>query len=176
MLAEMTGRKSESQKYRAMALDYARKWMKLADDGDHYVLAFGNPGTWSQKYNLVWDRVLGTGLFPAEVAKKEMAFYRGHVNKYGLPLDNRKTYTKLDWILWTATLADNQQDFAALVDPIYIFLNESESRVPMTDWYDTVSGKQRGFQARSVVGGVFIPMLADEAMWKKWSARAKPKP
>jgi hypothetical protein len=28
-----------------------------------------------------------------------------------------------------------------------------------------------------VVGGVFIPMLADEGMWKKWAARApKPKP
>jgi len=72
-------------------------------------------------------------------------------------------------------LADNKEDFQALVDPIYVFLNESQSRVPMTDWYDTVSGKKSGFQARSVVGGVFIPMLADEAMWKKWAARA-PKP
>ena len=53
---------------------------------------------------------------------------------------------------------------------MYRFLNESSSRVPMTDWYWTQDGKQRGFQARSVVGGVFIRMLADPATWKKWSA------
>jgi hypothetical protein len=168
LLAEMSGRKSESQKYRAIALDYAQRWMKLADNGDHYMLAFGNPGTWSQKYNLVWDRILGLNLFPPEVARKEIAFYKTKQNVYGLPLDNRAEYTKLDWLVWTATLGDSLADFRALIAPAYKWMNETPTRVPLTDWYMTSDGKQRGFQARSVVGGVFIKMLTDPAMWEKW--------
>ena len=168
LLAEMSGRKSESQKYRAIALDYAQRWMKLADNGDHYMLAFGNPGTWSQKYNLVWDRILGLNLFPPEVARKEIVFYKTKQNVYGLPLDNRAEYTKLDWLVWTATLGDNMADFQALIAPAYKWMNETPTRVPLTDWYMTSDGKQRGFQARSVVGGVFIKMLTDPAMWEKW--------
>jgi hypothetical protein len=168
MLADMTGRKPVSQAYRSIALDYAAKWMKLADDGDHYMLAFGNPGTWSQKYNLVWDRILGLNLFPPEVARKEVTYYKTKQNVYGLPLDNRAAYTKLDWLVWSATLADNRSDFQALIAPAYKWMNETPTRVPLTDWYMTTDGKQRGFQARSVVGGVFIKMLTDPAMWEKW--------
>ena len=172
VLCEMTGRKNDAALYRKTAQEFARKWTEMAAEGDHYRLAFDKEGTWSQKYNLVWDRLLGLNLFPPEVARKEMAFYLTKQNQYGLPLDNRKDYTKLDWVFWTATLAGQPSDFQKLAAPTYRFANESPSRVPLTDWYDTVTGKQQGFQARSVVGGVFIKMLADPETWKKYAGRA----
>jgi len=171
-LAGMSGRKPVADEYRQLAQSFAKQWIDLAKDGDHYRLAFDKPGTWSQKYNLVWDKLLGLNLFPADVARTEIAFYKTKMNAYGLPLDNRKDYTKLDWLLWTATLADNQADFERIADPGYQFANDSPTRVPLSDWYDTVTSKQQGFQARSVVGGLFIKMLADPAMWTKYANTA----
>jgi hypothetical protein len=168
-LAELTGRHEESTKYRQTAQEFARRWVVMAGAGDHYVLAFDKKDTWSQKYNLIWDKVLGLDLFPSAVARTEIAFYRKHQNVYGLPLDNRSQYTKLDWIYWTAALAGSQEDFDALIDPTWRFANESPSRVPLTDWYWTQDAKQRGFQGRSVVGGLFMKMLTDQALWKKWA-------
>jgi hypothetical protein len=161
-------------RYGSAAKEMAKKWVVMAADDDHYRLAFDKPGTWSQKYNLVWDRILGLNNFPPAVAEKEIAFYKQHLNPFGLPLDNRATYTKLDWTIWTATLATNQADFETIVHPVFRFLNETPDRIPMTDWYDTISAHQVGFQARSVVGGVYIKMLADPALWAKWAARANP--
>ena len=173
LLADMTGRKAEATAYEQLAKDMAGRWEQMSQDGDHYRLAFDQAGTWSQKYNLVWDRILGLNLFPAKVAQTEIRFYERHLNSFGLPLDNRRDYTKLDWEVWTATLTDNREDFNRLIAPLQHFINESPSRVSLTDWYSTVDGKQSGFQARSVVGGVYIPLLANPELWKKWSAKAE---
>ncbi|HEV2383260.1 MAG TPA: DUF4965 domain-containing protein [Terriglobia bacterium] len=169
MLAGLAGHKDEASAYRQTAAEFASRWETMAADSDHYKLAFDRPGTWSQDYNLVWDRLLGLNLFPAEVARKDIAFYRTKLNRFGLPLDNRRDYTKLDWEIWTATLADSASDFEALIGPIYDWVNQTPKRVPLTDWYSTTTGKQQGFQARSVVGGIYIKMLADPGLWKKWS-------
>jgi len=85
-----------------------------------------------------------------------------------LPLDNREDYTKLDWQLWTATLTRDPTQFDSLMKPIGKWLNETPARVPLTDWYDTKTGKMIGFQARSVVGGIFIKALANKDMAEKW--------
>lgn len=170
-LCALRGDTARAEEYGKIAREFAARWMKEADDGNQYRLAFDRPGSWSQKYNLVWDRLLGLDLFPGSVLKKEMAHYRKIQGTYGLPLDNRATYTKLDWIVWTATLTGSRDDFEALVDPVYRWLNETPSRVPMCDWYETGTGRQVGFQARPVVGGVYLPALYHADLWKKYASR-----
>ena len=174
-LAHLLGKDAVSRDFSTIAHTYAGKWMDMDKEGDHYKLAYNSPNTWSQKYNLVWDQLLGYNLFPKAVRDSEITFYKTKLNKYGLPLDSRADYTKLDWTIWTATLTSNPADFAAFMDPIALWINETPARVPLTDWYDTKNGKQIGFQARSVVGGVFIKALADKQLTDKWRAQAAAK-
>ena len=171
ILCEYRGEQAEAKRYHDLAVGMAKRWVQEGTEGDHTKLAFDRANSWSQKYNLVWDKLLKLNIFPAEVLEKEIAFSLKHQDKYGLPLDNRKHYAKLDWTVWTATLATKPADFQALVNPLYDYLDNSPTRVPMSDWYYTESAKQAGFQARSVVGGVFIKLLDDPAIWKKWASR-----
>ena len=161
-LAEMLGKKEIANRYRKIAEDMVPQWMNLADGGDHYALTFDDPNTWSQKYNLIWDKVLDFNLFPKEVATKEIAYYLPRMNRFGLPLDSRKNYTKNDWIIWTATLTDDQTTFEKFVDPLYRFVLEAPTRVPLNDFYDSTTGIRENFKARSVVGGFYMKLLADE--------------
>lgn len=161
-MAEMQGLNDVAEKYFGIARDYASKWEQMANEGDHYRLAFDRENTWSQKYNIVWDELLGLNVFPKDVVEKEIAYYQTVQNKYGLPLDNRETYTKSDWILWTATMAPDKETFQVFIDPLYNFYNETVDRVPMSDWVYTDNDHRRGFKTRAVVGGYFIKMLDEK--------------
>jgi hypothetical protein len=166
-LARQLNEEAVYSQYSQMSREYAVKWMQMADAGDHYSLTFDDKATWSQKYNLVWDKVLKLELFPDSVYKKEVNYYLGKQQAFGLPLDSRKTYTKSDWIIWTATLADSQEKFQAFVKPLENYLLNTPSRVPLSDWHETTNGKQVGFQARSVVGGYFMKLLEQSWNGKK---------
>ena len=161
-LAGMLGKTEVAEEYMQIAKEMATQWETMADDGDHYRLTFDRPGTWSQKYNIVWDKLLGFNIFEPKIIEKEIALYKTLQNEYGLPLDNRATYTKTDWIMWTATLSGNSDDFDALIDPVYKYANETKSRVPISDWHDTKTAERMNFKARSVVGGYYMKLLEDK--------------
>ena len=161
-MARIKGDAATADKYMAKARAMATQWEQTAREGNHYRLAFDRPNTWSQKYNMVWDKLWNINIFPNNAMQKEVKFYLTKQNKYGLPLDVRKDYTKNDWIMWTAAMASDNKTFLKFVDPIYDYVNETQSRVPISDWYDTKTGLMVGFKARSVIGGFWMKVLADK--------------
>lgn len=161
-MAKMAGKKKDSEMYIQTARRMAVKWQSLAKDGDHYKLAFDKPGTWSQKYNMVWDLMFDWGIFDPNILKTEFQYYLKVQNAYGLPLDSRREYTKSDWVLWTACMAPDREGFDKIVSPIYRYANETTSRVPLSDWHETVTGKMTGFKARSVLGAYYMKMLFEK--------------
>jgi hypothetical protein len=165
-LADMMGQNDVARKYTVLARKKALEWVQKAAAGDHYRFAFDQPDTWSQKYNLVWDKILKINVFPHEVPEKEIAYYLTIQNKYGLPLESRHQYTKADWIVWSATLARSTDDFRQLITPLYRFVNETTDRVPMSDWYWTDRPEHVSFRARSVLGGFFIKIMEDKKSLK----------
>ena len=152
------------QYYMTKAQEMADKWCDLAKDGDHYRLAYDKPGTWSQKYNMVWDKAWQLSLFPDDVKTNEYNYYRTKFKSYGLPLDSRANYTKSDWEMWTAALADSDSQFLALANLVWKYTNETGSRVPLSDWYDTGGGGMVGFRARSVIGGHWMKVYVDKKL------------
>jgi hypothetical protein len=161
-MAKQKGDDETAKKYMSKAKEMGIVWEKNARDGDHYRLAFDQSGTWSQKYNMVWDKLWKTDIFPDVVFSREIKYYLGKQNKYGLPLDCRKDYTKNDWIMWTATMSPDKKTFLKFVAPVYDYVNETSSRVPISDWYDTKTAKMQAFKARSVIGGFWMRVLADK--------------
>jgi len=166
-LCEMAGKAEEAKRYMQIARDYATKWQELAKDDQHTRLAYDQAGSWSMKHNLIWDRVLELNLFPDSVGDAEIAWYLKVQKKYGLTVDHRTDTCLIDWALWSIAPARNEADFQALLEPIWRYANETPSRVPLSDWFTTTDAKQKGFQARPVVGGIFIKLLADAPTWKK---------
>jgi len=164
LLCRALGREEEAKRYLATARGMAIAWERLAADDGHTKLAFGQDGTWSLKYNLIWDVLFGTELFDRSVRKQEVAWYLKITERYGVPLDNREHYTKSDWLVWSAALADGDADFRALIEPLWTYADETPDRVPYSDWHRTDNARQMNFQHRSVVGGLFIKLLKDRGL------------
>ena len=165
ILMDMLGKADEAAYYTEEARKMADIWHATAKNSDGTTnLAFDQPYTYSMKYNMVWDKVWGTGIFTDEFMAAEVKDNFKHFNEYGMPLDSRADYTKSDWTVWTASMAGDKETFEAYVAPMWKAFDEMDTRTPMTDWYDTVSAKEIGFQNRTVQGGLYMKLLMDA--WK----------
>ncbi len=178
ILHGMLGNKGEEENYMTLAREMALDWAERAHNGDgSYKLAFDAEGTFSMKYNLVWDKLFGTDIMPKAVIASELASYKKHIQPYGLPLDSRKNYTKSDWTVWVGTLYEEREDFETLIEPMWRAFHFMPSRVPMTDWYDTDTGMHhsyysrtsqldKSFRNRTVQGGLYIKLLEYKGIMK----------
>jgi hypothetical protein len=157
---EMAARQADA--YAANASAFAAEWQTLALDesGTRYKLQYDEPGTWSQKYNFLFQDVLRLypKPFPPEVVELEEAWYAANIHPYGLPLDSRQDYTKLDWSLWVGAMGSDAQ-FRAIADASLAFANACKDRVPLSDWVYTSTPQVKSFRARPVMGGIYAKLL-----------------
>ena len=154
------GRNEEADELFAKAQEYADSFIENAKNSDgSYRLAYDREGTFSLKYNSVWDKIWKTGLLPDEFFKAEIDRYKKEALPYGVPLDTREKYTKSDWLIWAACLADNKDDFEFFASLLWNAYNTMRTRVPMTDWYYADTSEMVGFRHRTVQGGLFIKLM-----------------
>ncbi len=164
ILCEKTGR-GDAEKYYALAADYAKRLKEMAGDGV-MPLAYGQKGTYSLKYNMLFDKLFGFNLFENSLCEQEVAYYIEQNNRYGVPLDTRADYTKSDWILWCTCLTADPQKAETLYAPIVTYLSESPTHLPFSDWYGTQDGKCVHFFNRTVQGGILAPILKKSEILK----------
>lgn len=113
---------------------------------------------YSLKYNLAFDKVFKFNLFSESLYNKEINEYKKHGDKFGLPLDPRDNFVKVDWSMWVASFSDDILKKELINQTIY-FLENTKTRKPFPDWYRSSNGDCFSFKNRTVVGGNFLPLL-----------------
>lgn len=162
---EMIGNQELADKYYNIAKDYAKKWVEIYDRKDCSILALEQENTYSLKYNLALDCLIGEPLFNEELREKEVSYYLTRKNRYGIPLDTRNTYTKTDWMAWVTCLTKDYTKREEIFKCMFDFICETTDRVPFSDWIFTIEPKYSMFRNRTVQGGLFLPILIEN--WSK---------
>lgn len=93
-LLELKGDADGSAQYINQAKALVGNWTGMGTDvdGTHTRLQFDLDDTFSLKYNLLFDKVLGLNLFPDSLIEADLQHYDSLANEYGVPLDNRGTF------------------------------------------------------------------------------------
>ena len=153
------GKIFSDKNYVDIAEEYAKKWQLESKGKQASRLAFDKEDSWSLKYNIIWDKLLDIHIFDDEIFEKEIQLYKEKMNAYGIPLDCREDYTKMDWLFWTTVMTDDKEYTNKVIDSVYHFINETTDRVPVTDWYYSSIPRMASFQNRTVLGGIFVNII-----------------
>lgn len=156
------GETEEAERINAVAKEYAEIIKKNSKNSDSlgYSLAFDKDGTFSLKYNAIWDKLWGTQLFGDEFFAEELTRYKSEALSFGIPLDSRENYTKSDWEMWVACFG-NKEDFCFITELLYKAYHTMEARVALCDWYRADTSRMMAFKHRTVQGGLFMRFLFD---------------
>lgn len=120
-----------------------------------------NDNRFSLKYNFAMDKFLKFNLFSQEIINHEINLYLTKVNEFGIPLDERKDYSKTDWQLWVASFVSDELK-NKIIDGIVNYMKNGVNRTPFPDWYETKTGLSYSMKNRTVQGGIFFPLLMNK--------------
>ena len=152
----------DGTRYEAIAKERVQEMAKRFKNS-HMPLSFDDrEDTFSMKYNLMPDILLGLNLFDQETVTKEINVCLAHLFKYGIPLDNRSNLTKTDWMMWIAALSDDLEVQERIIGGIYNYLVEGGDRIPFSDLYNCETSAEGRFTNRTVQGSMFILLLKNK--------------
>ncbi|KAL9009860.1 MAG: hypothetical protein Q9173_005150 [Seirophora scorigena] len=152
-----------SASYAATAASYYSQWETFALDParTHTLLSYQWRSSYSLLYNVYPALLLNLPIIPDSLYALQSAFYPSVSQVFGVPLDNRHSYTKSDESLWTAaTCAPETRRL--FVNGLAYWLNVTSTDRAFSDLFETigeggypVSPDPVFFIARPVAGGHF---------------------
>lgn len=154
---------TSSQNYSSTASTFYTQWEDYAIDpsGQHTMLSYQWRSTYSLLYNTYPDALLDLKLIPKSLYDMQSTWYPTVSQIFGVPLDNRHSYTKSDESMWTAATC-TPETRRLFVNALGYWINETTTGLAFTDLYETinqgsypVSPSPVKFSARPVAGGHF---------------------
>lgn len=94
----------DAANFSATAIQYLNQWEIFAIDPDeqHTLLAYQWRSSWGLLYNTYPDKLFGLNFIPQRIYDMQSAWYPTVSQIFGVPLDNRHSYTKSDWMVSSA--------------------------------------------------------------------------
>ena len=162
-IATIAGDSKSSLNYSSTASSFYSQWETFAIDpsGRHTLLSYQWRSSYGLLYNTFPNMLLDLNLIPQSLYDMQSDWYPTTSQIFGIPLDNRHSYTKSDWEMWTAATC-SPETRRLLVNALGYWLNQTDTDRPFTDLYETIdtgsypaSPSPIYFNARPVAGGHF---------------------